>query len=311
MIEAPRVDIALAVYNGERWLPAFLESLRLQTHRDWRLVVADDGSTDNSLTVLRHALRDDRRRLLMVERERVGTGAARTFSDALELCDAPFVALADQDDVWLPRKLEALLATLQGAHSLDTPSLAYSDMEVVDAQLNTISPSWWRYSRTPSSWSLCLRHTICQNTVPGCSMMVDQSLLRRALPVPPEAAMHDWWLMLVAVACGKVTCSSEVLVRYRRHPEAATYSYGNGLVGSVQRLLFGRELLRKEHAQSIVQAQALAQRCSLQLGSANARTVQRYIRCDLQGWWGKRCRLLRGRFRKSTLRGCVRFYACV
>src|SRR5439155_4311967 len=184
MSDGVRVDIALALYNGERWLPQFLSSLRAQSHARWRLIVADDGSTDASIAVVHRFFGDDPERLVLLQRDAVRTGPSRAFGDALAHCDAPYVALADQDDVWLPRKLEALVAVLRSVQAVDTPCLAYSDMEVVDEDLRPLSPSWWRYSNTPAEWSLCLRHSVCQNTVPGCSIMVDRALLQQALPIP-------------------------------------------------------------------------------------------------------------------------------
>ena len=311
MNECTQVDIALALYNGERWLPDFLASLLAQTHRPWRLIVADDGSTDGSKAVLQRYFMDDPQRFVLLERAHVRTGPARAFGDALVQCSAPYIALADQDDVWLPRKLEVLIAALRSAQDADVPCLAYSDMEVVDEDLNAISASWWHHSNTPPDWSLCLRHSVCQNTVPGCAMMINQALLRCAMPVPADAAMHDWWLLLVALANGQVKRSDEALLRYRRHSGAATYQYGNSPAASLRRFLFGRNQLRIEYARSIGQARALASRLAGQISPDNAETLRGYIASDTGGWLSKRLALLKGRFRKSTWLGCLRFYTCV
>jgi len=305
-----RVDIALALYDGQRWLADFLDSVARQSYRNWRMVVADDGSRDGSVDTLRNYFRERPHQLLIVPRTRERTGAARAFADALAMCTADFIALADQDDIWLPEKIERLLAAI-GTHEAGRPCLAYSDMKVVDQDLNPITGSWWHYSKTRSSWALSVRHTICQNTVPGCAMMLNRALLRRALPIPLEVAMHDWWILLVALASGKVLDVAEPLVLYRRHAAAHTFEPQGGMHGAIKRLLFESDKITVEYEKSIAQATAFLDRFALELQLQDRKAVSIYVSSRSAGWLRRRYLLSKGRFRKSTLLGSARFYASV
>ena len=307
-LSAVRVDIALALFNGQPWLVDFLESIARQSHRNWRMVVADDGSEDDSVATVRQFFWERPQQLLIVARKRERTGAAGAFADALSMCTAEFIVLADQDDIWLAEKIERLLVACL-AHGSDRPCLAYSDMKVVDDKLNLIDESWWHYSRTHPDWSLSVRHTICQNTVPGCAMMLNRALLQRSMPIPVEAAMHDWWILLVALASGKVSVVTEPLVLYRRHATAHTFEPQGGIRSALKRLLFQHGKLTAEYTKSIAQATVFLDRFAVALNSRERKAVLTYVSSGDAGWLRRRYLLLKGRIRKSTFLGSARFYA--
>jgi glycosyltransferase involved in cell wall biosynthesis len=104
----PRVDIVVPLYNKEAWVAGTLDSILAQTHGNWRLVVVDDGSSDNSTGIVRQYLSDDRIRL--VSQANAGPGPARNYGASLG--EAPFLAFPDADDRWLPGFLETTLRAL-------------------------------------------------------------------------------------------------------------------------------------------------------------------------------------------------------
>jgi glycosyltransferase involved in cell wall biosynthesis len=217
----PTVDILLATFNGARFLPELLESIEGQTHRDWRLIVRDDGSSDLSLSIIeafaqRHS---DRVQVLRDRHDR--RGACANFAAVLEASDAPYFMFCDQDDVWLPEKIAGLLGLMrqvekqQGA---ETPILLHSDLIVVDDELRVRHPSFWRYSRllNPSAPRRPAR-LIFQNFVPGCASIGNAALRQAALPIPTEARMHDWWVALVAAILGEIAEHEVPTILYRQH----------------------------------------------------------------------------------------------
>lgn len=307
--EFPLIDICLATYNGEIWLDPFLDSIKSQTYPSWRLIVSDDGSTDETLTKIRCAFDECQDRLFVIARQVHGCGVVQNFSDALAASTADYVFLADQDDVWLPQKLMSLFLSLKKLEGDEKfPSVVYSDLEVVDRDLRPLADSWWRYSEMPSVWGLSLKNLLMQNSVPGCSMAVNRKLLDIALPIPGQAIMHDWWIVLVGAAVGRVAYCDQKTILYRRHESAATYHDKGGIMAAFRRFVFEEAALRSSYAESVAQARKLLTRLAHLLPPKTLRPVQAYVDSIEYGWLRRRWVLAANRFVKPTLRGTVRFY---
>ena len=120
-----RVDVALATYNGETYLPAFLETVAAQRHGSLRVVASDDNSTDRTVNLL-EAFEPGRTIVVLNKGVR---GFRGNFANAIAHCDAPYIALADQDDAWTPQKIERLMErmkALEALHKGGTPLLVCS-----------------------------------------------------------------------------------------------------------------------------------------------------------------------------------------
>ena len=215
------IDILLATYNGARFLPEQLASLAAQSHADWRLLVRDDGSRDDSVRLVREWAETVPQQVRVIEDERTGLGPSQNFATLLGASDAPYFAFCDQDDQWLPHKLETMLGAIvrsEADRGVATPALAFCDLLVVDEKLRPIAPSFWRLSRLPvHSRSLRPFDLLVRNVVTGCASMGNAALRQAALPIPEGARMHDWWLALVASSEGVLLPVAEPLIRYRQH----------------------------------------------------------------------------------------------
>lgn len=282
----PAIYILLATFNGGRFLAEQLASLGTQKDENWRLLVYDDGSTDGTPEILAQAARDDRRVSIQASRpERLGSAASffLLMQQALDQ-GARYFALCDQDDVWLPEKLQrqrAALQALEDAGHGDRALLCWSDLHWIDSQGRTFAGSHFRRAGAaaallgPGPWLLAM------NAVPGCAMAGNRALLEKALPRPPGVDHHDWWLALVAAACGRVRVLEIPLVGYRQH--------GGNLIGAsspgtkcLRALGSPSALFARASAtywQAVVNATRLRQRCgSEQMSSewahAVAHTVQ-------------------------------------
>lgn len=229
---AAEILILLPVYNGAAFLPHQLDSLLAQTWTAWRLICRDDGSSDTSAAVLAdyQARYPDKVTLLCDQDGNLGPAGSfsRLMEHALAVADgapqghAIYVALADQDDSWFAEKLEVCLAALkaqeqeQEQQQPGLPVLVHSDLRVVGPQGQLIAPSFTAYQGLDPSRT-DLESQLAINTVTGCTALMNLALLRRALPVPTDAMMHDWWLALVASAFGKLVYIDQPLVNYRQH----------------------------------------------------------------------------------------------
>lgn len=303
------IDICLATYNGAKWLEEFLYSLKNQSHQAWRLIVSDDGSSDESLDILKSFFCDEPSRLEVVKRVAIDKGIVRNFNNALVSSRADYILLADQDDVWLPEKLDNLLSVIKQLEGSDKfPALVFSDMVVVDDKLTVLSDSWWSYTRTKPQWALSFRNLLCQNNVPGCAIIINRRLLDYALPIPAEALMHDWWLLLVSAAIGKIAYCQEKTLLYRRHHMAATYIEIGGVLAALRRLVFHGDAIRKDFNKTTFQALAFKQIYENKLSGCNLGILEDYIRAPKENWFIKRWLLVKNRIRKPTITASFRFY---
>lgn len=229
-----RVFIVLPTWNAGPYLDAQLDSLAEQTWADWTLLVRDDGSRDATVATLRRrAAADDRMVLLASDALRLGP--SRAFGLLLKEAfqrGADYVACCDQDDVWHPEKLAQQVAVLRSQERVhpEKPLLSACGADLVDARLQRIAiyqpPAARDEVLSIAGRERALAARLLRNVYPGCTLVANRPLLEAALPIPINAAMHDWWLVLVASACGRILPLTEPLVQYRQH---ANNTVGAGL----------------------------------------------------------------------------------
>ena len=219
-----QVFIILSTYNGMAHVAALVESIRCQTLGDWRLLVRDDGSSDATVDVVDKLARQDPRIHLLPEDGR-SLGAPGSFGllmAAARARGARYVFFADQDDIWLPGKLDRLLSVMGDAEATvgsETPLLFYSDLVVVAGDLRVIHPSFRRQQwLTPPPQAEALRVLLTQNVVTGCGALLNRALLDVVLPLPVEVVMHDWWAALCAAATGRIVDSGVIHRRQEEGP---------------------------------------------------------------------------------------------
>jgi hypothetical protein len=215
----------------------------------------------------------------------------------------------DQDDVWLPDKVALTLAAmrdLEARHGEGQPLLIYTDLKVVDERLAVRAESFWRFSRIHPARLDRLPRVLMQNFATGCTVMINRPLARLALPIPPEAAMHDWWLALVATRFGRTTPVGRATVLYRQHGRndtgAARWSFWQG----VSNLLFHRDRRRAAVVQQAGQitsfagqAETFAARFAPRLTPAEQRMLAAFASLGRRGFFARRCLMLRHGFHVS------------
>lgn len=213
------VEVALATYNSARFLPELLDSLFAQSVQDFTLVIADDGSVDETGEILKRYCVDYPGRVRIIERGTRRLGPSGNFSRLLDNATADYVMLCDHDDVWMPNKISISLARMlemEARNPPGTPLLVHTDLVIVDEHLEVIHPSFFRYSRIQPKVNHLTR-LLMSNVATGCTTIVNRALYERARPVPADAMMHDHWLALVAAALGSIECMDEPTILYRLH----------------------------------------------------------------------------------------------
>lgn len=205
------VSVALAVYNGEKYLAEQLDSLLNQSLVPSEIVVSDDNSTDKSLAIMK-TYEKAHPGLFIILHNKKQLGYIRNFEQCLKYCSSEYIALCDQDDIWHREKLEKL------CQGIGTASLAYSDAELIDATGKIIAQSYNAYSGRkgkPDFGSL-----LFNNTISGCTMLFNKRLLKNAFPFP-EHIPHDYWLALLAADAEGIQYVDEPLIQYRQHDSNA------------------------------------------------------------------------------------------
>lgn len=250
------IDILMATHNGERYVGEQIESILCQTYDNWNLIVSDDCSADSTLDVVRrYAARDGR--IHIVSAGVKHGGAKENFFALMGCSDSPYCMFCDQDDVWLPEKVEKTLKLVQEleCHESDRPVLAFTDMRVVDAKLNVISDSFERFSSIDPTRTK-FPQVIAQSLGAGCTMMINAGARETALQVKDvdNVIMHDWWLSLVAAAFGCIGYLDEPTSLYRQH--------GSNEVGALEYSPIKRashfNQMRESVSATVRQAQAFA-----------------------------------------------------
>jgi hypothetical protein len=303
------IDILLPTYNGEAYLAQQLDSLFAQTFQDWRLVVRDDGSTDGTREVLERYLAVHPGRVAMLPQDGGRLGASASFAKLLEQSAAPYLMFCDQDDVWLPSKVEmtfAAMRDLERRYGEQTPLLVVTDLRVVDAHLAVLDESFWHFERIHPQRLTKLGRVLMQNFVTGCTAMINRPMAGLAQPVPAEALMHDWWIALVATAFGRIAALPTPTVLYRQHGGNVAGASRWSFLAGVANYFLHRDrrrvaLARREEAWARLraQAEAFAARYQERMTSADQATLRAFCLLPGEGFWGRRRLMLRHGFLHS------------
>lgn len=214
-------SVALCSRNGERYLDAQLRSIVEQSLRPAEVVVSDDASTDGTVGIAR-SWKDRAERVgveIRILRRDAPLGITRNFQAALEECRGDLIALADQDDVWDPSRLEvAAEAHLRHPDAL----LIHADARLVDASGGALGTTLLsalsltaderRAMASGHPFAAYLR----RNLVTGATATLRAELVRRAAPFP-VSWLHDEWLAIMGAALGETRVIDRPLIDYRQH----------------------------------------------------------------------------------------------
>jgi len=214
----PSIQIALATFNSALFLRELLDSLLGQTFPDFTILVSDDGSTDGTQALIAEYQEGHPGRIETLPGAPPG-GPMQNFSRIVGAASADYLFFCDHDDVWLPDKVAVTLRQMQALealHGRTMPLLVHTDLIVVGPNLAVRSPSMAK-DRSAVSEMNGLGALLVNNSVTGCTTMVNRALYRRAWPVPEAASMHDSWLALVAAAVGRLHYINRPTILYRQH----------------------------------------------------------------------------------------------
>jgi glycosyltransferase involved in cell wall biosynthesis len=290
-------DVILAVWNGQNYLPAMLDSLLSQTTSDFNVLVRDDGSTDGSLEILENYKPKFDGRLSVIAGKPTGSATAN-FAILMRETKANYVLFADQDDVWKPEKVKLTLRSLKDAeakYGKSTPIYFATDIAVVNKDLEMISPSYWKWKRLKPSMMGKLSQSLICVPIQGMASGINRALLDLSNPVAEKAISHDWWAQLIAAAMGKVICDPTVTALYRVHGGNASVPKEVGLVPYLK-LGLDASFLRRGLGRRIEQANALADALTGRMPPDKLKIIRKFTRLQSQGFVQRRLTLVGGNY---------------
>lgn len=207
------VDIVLASYNGEKYIEEQIRSIMAQSHRDWNLIIHDDGSSDNTLSIIKKLQKEDSRILLKEDYIRFGSPGAN-FLYALKYSNAEYVMFCDQDDIWFPHKIKKMIDYAKDWNN-SIPTVVYSQSSAW-CESGVIGKSTFYH---PHMLNDFLYFNSGQQ---GCVSLFNAAMRQQMLRWEGEVAMHDHLLHMIGMTFGMVEYHQEPLMIYRQHNFNAT-----------------------------------------------------------------------------------------
>jgi glycosyltransferase involved in cell wall biosynthesis len=213
------VGVVIATYNGEKFLNEQLQSIINQTKRPEKIIIVDDCSTDGTRDIIKEKAKLFPDLFIYMENEQ-NLGAKKTFINGIGACPTDYIALCDQDDIWMPDKISELFALLE---KNEDAKLCFHDLALIDEQGSFRGKNFWEAAPVneplPVTGNAARKRLAAfSNPVPGCTMFFSSELKEFILPMPVSKWIgHDWWISAIAFFFAKPVYVSKPLAFYRLH----------------------------------------------------------------------------------------------
>ena len=208
----------MATYNGEKYLHEQLDSILNQTYSDFELIICDDCSKDSTVKILEEYSLKDKRVHYFVNEENLGF--KKNFEKAVSLCSGEYVAFSDQDDIWLPEKLE------ESMNNIGDKDLLCSNSLLIDENGDSLEITYKDCAGLnkyfPDDYEFRFKHILTWNFVQGASILAKKDFLIKNLPIPENLVYHDYYFGVIAQMNNSLVFYDKVLAKYRQHTTQQT-----------------------------------------------------------------------------------------
>ncbi len=292
-----QIDILLATYNAQRFIKEQLESILNQTFSDWNLIVYDDGSNDDTLSIINAYVNRYPEKIKFINNDNRFGSALGSFSFLLTVTNSQYVMFCDQDDVWQSDKIEKTLKKMQEMEKKhgNIPLLVHANLTVVDKHLSIISDSLWQYQNIDPKKDT-LNRFLLDNTVTGCTMMINRALALQVNNIPRDVIMHDWYIAMTSSVFGKIAYVDEPLMFYRQHSKNDTGAKQYGW-----RYFVNKFLRKPSFDKYTLQAKAFLEIYDDQLDDKDKEMLIGFSNIHQMNWFQRRVFLFRHQIFKNGL----------
>lgn len=293
------ICIIMAVYNGETYLAEQIDSILQNSYQNFTLHIFNDNSGDRSRQIIEDYAEKHPGKIYG-HHHTENHGVVRNFLEGTSVMDADYYMFCDQDDIWLPDKIQQSLQSMEQLEAKfpHQPCVIFGDARVVNQDLQEIAPSFQKQSGYHTQ-SLDPAHILMENKLIGCTMLFNKATQQKIETVPPEVRMHDWWIALIGSVFGQIAYLDKPLLLYRQH--------GKNVVGNTSFTAYIRNRIshlgtqRKALYATCQQADAFLQIYRQQLSPDMIQLIQCFATLPEANWFARRCRILRYHFFKSGL----------
>lgn len=204
------VSVILASYNGEKYIQEQLDSILAQTYPIHEILIGDDGSTDNTMNILndyshRHG------NIMVIHPESEYHGVNYNFKRLMDMASGDYIAISDQDDIWLPEKIEVMMKEIGDYRLAYSDAIPFSGVRPDDSYQESVSPVQENG----------IEDIMFNNIVSGHRILVKREFINE-IPVWDMDVLYDWWLAIAASYCNSIRYIHHPLVLWRRHDDAMT-----------------------------------------------------------------------------------------
>lgn len=227
-----KIDILMATYNGANYIESQILSVLSQSHKDWRLIVHDDGSQDETVTIVKnYSLIDSR--IVIVEDGLCFGNAGINFMHLLQFSKADYVMFCDQDDIWFDNKIACHFEAIKIRNN-KIPQVVYSNAYVWIPNEGIAGKATLTFPKSINQF------LFLNSGMQGCVAMFNRSLCDVLKSYKGSVAMHDHILHLTALSLGEVEYLSQCLMLYRNHDNNVTGATTTSTTNYVQILNNGK-----------------------------------------------------------------------
>lgn len=291
------IAILMTTYNGEKFLDKQIGSILSQSFKNWKLYVRDDGSNDKTTDILDKYVSKDKR-INKITDNLGNMGVKSSFLYLLKIIDADYFMFCDQDDIWLPNKIECSLREIKKSSTL-LPSLVYTNLTTFYGEDTHKRNNF--YSRMDMT---NLNRILSSNGITGCTVMINRAMAEITKYINPDRiVMHDWWFGMCATTIGNVYYISTSTILYRQHD--------NNQVGTDTNIF--KRLLRifnytdemKRQIAAIEQAKYFIEMYQDELSKENRKEIEDFVTLNKQPFLRRISLLKKYKFSKNSLLGTI------
>lgn len=296
------VAIVMAAYNGDQYIVEQIDSILASSYQSFELYIYDDGSKDNTMSILRNYENQYPEKIHVFQNES-NLGVSKNFLRAFCLTTADYVMFCDQDDVWKSNKIGISLKRIRNMEAQfgkQVPMAVFTDASVVDKDLKELYSSFFDSNHLEPK-KTDLAHLLMENKLIGCTIMVNAAVrnVLKSSHYPQYAKFHDWWIALIAASFGKIGYVNETTLLYRQH--------GGNVVGGADFLSYFKNRItslgRQREAIRILEKQAeeFLLLYGSQLEGDKKEIIRNFAELQRTGFIKKRIIIIKNGYLKSGL----------